>query len=425
MSEEKKHKLTSEEKKNKLMSEEKKNKLLELLESGDIADWIIQAPDDSEESDIYIQQLLALMKHVKTDDQYLSPEEKTWLFNQIAERTIRRKNILRKNIRHRRVWRTAASIAASVAILVASIAVIYSYHNKKRGRSQQNIENAQQIVGNINYEQQEKISLVRSGAEAIQIEEENAEIIYDNKGNVNISSSSEEDTKASSSKDTKASVEEMNKLYVPYGKRSSIVLSDGSKVWLNSGSELEFPSVFKGDKNSNGASRHIRLKGEAYLEVAADTKPFIVHTGGFDVHVHGTKFNITAYTEEVENQSVVLVEGAVEVAIEKHEPVILAANERLTIDNLKKHSVDVNEYISWKDNILILNRISIADILPKIGRYYNITFDDGLAKDLLKKTCTGKLYLSAEIDDIMLSLSSLSKTIYRHTDNKIILISDE
>ena len=103
--------------------------------------------------------------------------------------------------------------------------------------------------------------------------------------------------------------EEMNQLVVPRGKRSSVELADGSKLWLNSGSRAIYPVVFS-KKN-----REIFIEGEGYLEVSHDaSRPFYVVTDAVKVKVLGTKFNISAYKED--NQvSVVLVEGSVEASV--------------------------------------------------------------------------------------------------------------
>ena len=96
-------------------------------------------------------------------------------------------------------------------------------------------------------------------------------------------------------------------LLVPYGKRSFLTLRDGTKVWINSGTEVRFPV------NMEGKERSIYVDGEIYIEVAKDKeRPFYVHTSGFDVRVYGTKFNVTSYKADKE-KSVVLVEGSVSV----------------------------------------------------------------------------------------------------------------
>lgn len=204
------------------------------------------------------------------------------------------------------------------------------------------------------------------------------------------------------------SKKEMNRLIVPYGKRSTLELSDGTKVWMNSGTELEFPSEFK------GATREIHLKGEIYIEVAPmKGKPFYVRTFDFDVQVFGTRFNVSAYPGKAE-KTVVLAEGKVEVDIPGKGKSGLLPEEMLRIDDygMQKEKADVEKYICWKDGILIFHKTPISDVLQKIGRYYNVSFDD-FSDDLLSvKTCTGKLHLSDNLDEVLMSVAVLSETIY-------------
>ncbi|MDR1981577.1 MAG: FecR domain-containing protein [Tannerellaceae bacterium] len=205
-----------------------------------------------------------------------------------------------------------------------------------------------------------------------------------------------------------------NKLIVPYGKRSKVKLADGSRIWLNSGTELEFPSTF------DGKTRQITIRGEMYLEVNRDeTKSFIVHVPGFDILVHGTKFNVSAYADN-HIQTVVLTEGKIEVTSPDRSPVMLSPNEMLLLqpDKWRKDTVNAQQHISWIDGMLYLNKISVTDVLKKIRRYYNVEFvmDE---HELQAKTCTGKLYLSDDIDDVMISLSAISATEYHHERGKI------
>ena len=98
------------------------------------------------------------------------------------------------------------------------------------------------------------------------------------------------------------------RLTVPEGEHVDMTLSDGTRLYVNSGSEVEIPSVFDPEK------RKIRMTGEVYLEVAKDAeRPFFVETEDFDVRVYGTSFNVSAYPEDGVS-SVVLVEGSVAVS---------------------------------------------------------------------------------------------------------------
>ncbi len=214
-----------------------------------------------------------------------------------------------------------------------------------------------------------------------------------------------------------ASASAMNKLVVPYGKQTQLVLADGTKVWVNSGSVLEFPSVF------SEKERTVNLVGEMYIEVAKDDrKPFLVNTKQFQVKVYGTCFNVSAYNEDI-NNSVVLVEGNVGVQSTATDETRLQPNEMLTIAESKweKSQVDVSLYTSWKDGYLLLNQTPIDEVLRQIERFYNLTFNIDIQSnpDLKQHTCTGKLLLSEDLDNVMTTISLLSSTRYMRDGKKI------
>lgn len=209
-----------------------------------------------------------------------------------------------------------------------------------------------------------------------------------------------------------------NKMYtlvVPDGKRTSVRLADGSRLWINSGSEVEFPACF------NGKERCIKVNGEIYIEVAHDAdKPFRVRTAGFDVKVLGTKFGITAYRYS-ETANVVLAEGTVAVESPDNETISLSPSQLLTFSggtfNIEK--VDPYTYISWKDDLLYFNGTPISEVLQRLSHQYavNISCSTSVAKERLY----GKLVLEEHIEDVLDNLSVISSINYTVKDNKIIV----
>lgn len=209
---------------------------------------------------------------------------------------------------------------------------------------------------------------------------------------------------------------QMNSLIVPNGKRSSVILADGSKVWVNSGTELKFPSKF--DKKIRG----IYVNGEIYINVTESKKqPFIVHTAAFDVEVFGTSFNVSSYCDD-EKSSVVLVEGSVELTTPDRS-VKMFPNEmvKVSTENISKEEIDVSLYTSWVKGVFIFDDTSIYEVLKKVGRYYNISFSE--TQNIPDKKITGKLYLSENIDDVLSSISILTSSEYKREDNIIKLIN--
>lgn len=213
--------------------------------------------------------------------------------------------------------------------------------------------------------------------------------------------------------------EQLNTLIIPYGKRSTLTLADGSKVWLNSGSVLEFPAQFGSKK------REIRLtSGEMYIEVIPDrNKPFFVHTSNFNVKVYGTKFNVSNYTGSV--QSVVLVEGSVSLQSKDHKELFIAPSEKAVYSGsgtFHTQKVDVNQFISWKEGYLTFDKTPMTEALQQIGRYYNLSFDYEQDVNLQKRTCSGKIYLSDNLDNVMTTVALLTSTKYQKNNNKIYIL---
>lgn len=186
---------------------------------------------------------------------------------------------------------------------------------------------------------------------------------------------------------------------VPKGRRTTIKFSDGTTVWVNSGSKVVYPKVF-GIKN-----REIVINGEVYLDVAKDLdRPFIVHTvKGFDVSVLGTKFNVSAYSSDVDN-SVVLVDGSVEV-ITKDSKGQLAPNQGFFMNDKSciVKNVNVYPYICWKDNVMTLNGESLDIILKKLARHYGV--DIQFSEKYTNEKYKGKIDLKEPIETVLANIS--------------------
>jgi len=206
----------------------------------------------------------------------------------------------------------------------------------------------------------------------------------------------------------------MNTLVVPKGRRSSLLLADGSKIWINSGSVLRFPSRFEGD------DRTIEAEGEIYIEVVKSGKPFHVKTASFTVNVLGTKFNLSAYGDE-QAQSVVLVEGSVMVDTKEEENIQLTPNHKLTLqpDKHEINEVDVLDYISWKDGVLIFKGETMENILMRLSRYYNVQIE--CAPGIALRTSSGKLVLFDNIEQVMETFSMLYNVHYRFESNTLLI----
>lgn len=337
---------------------------------------------------------ISLFDLIKLNDKKLSETEQEEIFEKILRKALTYTE-KRKRIRlHAWAWSVAA---VSILAIVSTLLLIIKIPSPP-------LPGEEKITGQTLPDKE--IYLV-NGEKVISLNE-NAEIRLSSDGSASITDS------ASSNQRINLAENETNKLMVPFGKRSFVVLADGTKVWLNSGTELEFPSRFQGE------TREIRMQGEIYLEVTqSDKKPFIVHTSGMDIRVYGTSFNVSAYKEDKEH-AVVLVEGSVQVN-KNNESLKLAPNEiaRISEKKMEKETVDVMEHISWKSGVLVFNKTPMSEVLNKVGRYYNIEFESNSNATLNEKTCSGKLFLSNNLDSVMTLVSILSSTTYTRNDQII------
>jgi len=158
----------------------------------------------------------------------------------------------------------------------------------------------------------------------------------------------------------------------PAGSRMQFELGDGTKVWLNHGSKLEYPLRFEGE------TRKVFLTGEAYFEVVHNAKiPFIVGTNYLEVKATGTAFNVSAYADD-NYIATTLVEGKIVLSENEtnHQIKILSPDECLNF-NIQKNSYtleseNTKKNIAWKDGFLVFKNESVGTIVKKLSRWYNV-----------------------------------------------------
>lgn len=161
----------------------------------------------------------------------------------------------------------------------------------------------------------------------------------------------------------------MHTLVIPRGGEYKLILADGTKVWLNSESEIRFPGVFKENK------REITLIGEAYLEVTHDAKrPFRVKAGGGIIEVLGTSFGISIYPEE-QKWTTVLVNGSVKVKYGQNSLLLKPGREAfLKNGTLFEQQCDTDKELAWVNGLFIFEHDRLEEVVKKLSRWYNIEF---------------------------------------------------
>ncbi|RIH63699.1 DUF4974 domain-containing protein [Mariniphaga sediminis] len=255
--------------------------------------------------------------------------------------------------------------------------------------------------------------LILDNGESVAITSKESTVQYSSDGSEIVVNDSSQIARSTSSGGT-------NQLIVPYGKRSFITLSEGTKVWLNSGSRLIFPSIFSGNL------REVEVQGEAYFEVACNREqPFYVKTDLFKIKVYGTKFNVQAYTQD-NTYNVVLLEGKVGMSPDNEtysSEVFLAPNQKaLMAKGTKDFEItsveDAGAYIAWKDGYLTFIDEEVGKVLKRVSRYYNIDIESSLSDNT--EHIYGKLELKDEVDRVLEGIAFISKTQYKKEGGKYI-----
>jgi transmembrane sensor len=200
---------------------------------------------------------------------------------------------------------------------------------------------------------------------------ENANEIFEDEGGLIITKDSLNQLSYFSNND-EMQEEVYNILRVPRGGEYVLTLNDGTKVWLNAGSELRYPVLFLGEK------RDVFLKGEGYFEVVnRGDNPFHVHLESSVVSVLGTKFNISAY-ESQDFVATTLVEGSVEVSVDGADSNILDPGQQSTLirssNEIIVKEVDTDLYTSWVNGLFEFENMSLERITNQLSRWYKVDF---------------------------------------------------
>lgn len=245
-----------------------------------------------------------------------------------------------------------------------------------------------------------------------------------------------------------------NQIIVPLGEKCQVILSEGSKVWLNAGSKFTYPQNFV------GGNRTVKLEGEGYFDVIVNKqRPFIIETDKITVEVLGTSFNLKAYPDE-DIVETTLIEGSVKIfrpQDKQTSPFYLNPNEKATYDIAenkmkilklpkptntievgktannteaeipKKSPIQPNiieSIISWKDQELVFNSESLSEIAKKLERWYGyeVILQESHS---LGDTYTGKFIHNESIEQVLDVLKRTTPIKYEIMNNKVVISKDK
>lgn len=210
----------------------------------------------------------------------------------------------------------------------------------------------------------------------------------------------------------------MNKLETPRGGNYQIVLTDGTKVWLNAATILSYPTVFENNE------RKVYLKGEAYFEVAKDKKKqFKVITDNQTVNVLGTHFNINAYPDEQQIQttllkgSIKLFKGSVNKLLKPGQVALTKNNS----ENIRIEPADIEKNTAWINNEFIFNGENLFEIMKILSRWYDV---EVIYQDTPAPTrYWGAISRSKNISEVLKMLQSTGKINFKIQERRITLMN--
>jgi transmembrane sensor len=216
-----------------------------------------------------------------------------------------------------------------------------------------------------------------------------------------------------------------NTIVVPYGKRTQVTLSDGTRVWLNSGSKLVYPVLFEED------SRDVYLEGEGIFDVFHfESKPFYVKTKDFQIKVLGTVFNVSAYPDDKCSRAI-LEQGKIEIAanrtsfFSKDELILMPGNMAVFSPEekiLKQYQVNPADYMSWREGYFIFKSEKLENILKRLGRYYNVKMiiqDPSLGEEIF----SGSLDMKGSPEEVLGMIFKMTPFKIRYENDEILINS--
>ncbi|MDN3549210.1 FecR family protein [Mucilaginibacter aquaedulcis] len=319
-----------------------------------------------------------------------------------------------RNDRKRSKPKAWLSAAASI-ILVAGIGGYYFQHQRFH---KENVAKQTALPINDVLPGCSKATLTLSGGVKINLNSNKLGLVA-NQGKTQLKKNSEGQVIYEPQANNQSSALIYNTITVPKGGRYQVILSDSTKVWLNSASSITFPVAF------SKVERRVSITGEVYLEVAKNKHlPFRVVAGKQTVEVLGTHFNINAYPDEPSIKTT-LAEGKVKV-ITNNQTAILAPQQQAELSNdeagkIMIHPVDVDNVLAWKSGVFQFDKAEISFIMREISRWYDVQIK--FEGDVPNRKFTGSISRNVNLSEFlnMLSYTGLGFKTYDH----VVIVSDK
>jgi ferric-dicitrate binding protein FerR (iron transport regulator) len=368
-------------------------------EEAELMDWVREAGEDSELKS-YMQAIWEQYKPVED----LSYVDWKGIYAHVMQPSV---VSIKPKIR-RMNW---TRVAAAVMILIALGAGTYLYLTPRAGQTIATLQPREIDIappaGNkavLTLADGTKIQLdsSRNGTLAIQ---GNIQVIKQSNGQISYAG-------------TAASGISFNTLNVPRGSKPlSLLLADGTQVWLNVGSSMTYPTAF------SGSERKVKITGEAYFEVAHNAKmPFMVQHDDVTVRVLGTHFNVNSYEDETAVR-ITLLEGSVRVTMgDKRQTTVITPGQQAQVsDDIKVlNNVDIDEVMAWKNGKFQFGeKTDIGTIMRQIARWYNVDVE---YKGTVNEHFWGSISRDVNVSQVLKILEATGGVKFKVEGNKIIVM---
>lgn len=211
---------------------------------------------------------------------------------------------------------------------------------------------------------------------------------------------------------------ETHALRIPRGGEYTLVLADGTTVYLNAETELRYPARF------TGGERRVELTGEAYFDVATDEgRPFVVETEEVAVRVYGTEFNVTAYEGEVVRTT--LVEGKVGMRGKKGEEEVRLSPGQMGEYDAQKGKIEVREvdtyvYTAWKNGKFVFDEEPVEEIMERLARWYDLEVFYA-NEEVKRQIFSGVITRFTDVQEV-LYLIECTATVHFEVKGKVVIV---
>ncbi|SKC06996.1 FecR family protein [Sphingobacterium nematocida] len=314
----------------------------------------------------------------------------------------------KKEIRRKTIIIKISTVAASLLLLIG---VGYFSSKQSYTPSEEDNTSAQldiQPGGN-------KALLLSSDGSAVELSEDNNTILVGD----NISYAEGPDIQQGSGNKLKVEAVTFHTLQTPKAGEYNIVLSDGTKVWLNAYSSLKFPSRF------DAKERLVELTGEAYFEVSPNkSKPFKVRSQDQTIEVLGTHFNVSAYQSE--STKTTLLEGSVKIySAANSDSKLLKPGQQSTTnrqsEQIQLANINPEHALAWKNGYFNFDNETLASIMSKIERWYDVEVE--FEKAPSEKTYIGAVSRFRNLSAVLRALEETANVKFKRSGRKIIVTS--